>query len=66
MQSSKKFNWSVEKQIHRDIKYLKSLLFDMKVYQIKLWLGCLLSHSFFNSLILMINTIACGQDFVSH
>lgn len=45
MQSSKKFDWSVEKQIHRDIKHLKSLLFAMKVYQMELWLVFSATHS---------------------
>lgn len=32
------FNWSLEKQIDRDIKNFTSLLFAMKVYQINLGL----------------------------
>ena len=49
MQLAKKLNWSLEKQMHRDIKYLKSLLFDVKVYQMNLGFECPLNLSFINS-----------------
>ena len=41
-----KLNWSLEKQMHRDIKYLKSLLFDMKVHQMNVGFQCSLYLSF--------------------